>query len=208
MKNQNSFKFIVFAVLLTFFLLCTTITSASQEVTTAIKSTIDQVVDLLKDEKFKDNKGARMAKLREIINPRFSYTQMSMRSLAKHWNDKSNEEKQNFINLFGKLLENSYATKLESYSNEKINYGEEIIKGKYAMVKTEIVRSDGTINVDYKLIQENGDWKVYDFVIEGVSMINNYRSQFSRIIRKNSYEGLKKKLLEKIQNLADNELDG
>ena len=76
-----------------------------------------------------------------------------------------------------------------------------MIKGKYALVKTEIVRPSSTIGVDYKLIQEEGDWRVYDFVIEGVSMIRNYRSQFTKIIRKNSYETLVQKLTDKINKL-------
>jgi phospholipid transport system substrate-binding protein len=105
--------------------------------------------------------------------------------------------------LFKRLLENSYANKLEAYSDEKINYVGEVIKGKYALVKTEVVRADSTIGVDYKLIQENGGWKVYDFVIEGVSMIRNYRSQFTKIIRKDSYEGLIKRLTTKINDLEN-----
>jgi phospholipid transport system substrate-binding protein len=207
MKKQNPSKGIVFAVLISFSVLFSTAASASQA-TNAIKITIDQVIQLLKNEEFQTDSDAKKAELRKIINPRFSYKQMSMRSLAKHWNGKTDDEKKEFISLFSKLLENSYATKLASYSNEKINYGEEIIKGKYAMVKTKIVRSDGVINVDYKLIQEQGDWKVYDFVIEGVSMIKNYRSQFNRIIKKDSYDTLKQKLRDKIKGLTNNDLNG
>jgi phospholipid transport system substrate-binding protein len=99
------------------------------------------------------------------------------------------------------LLENSYANKLEAYRDEKINYLDEIIKGRYALVKTEVVRRSSTIGVDYKLINENGNWMVYDFVIEGVSMIRNYRSQFTKIIRRDSYEVLVQKLKEKINNI-------
>jgi phospholipid transport system substrate-binding protein len=207
MKKQNPSKGIVLAVLILFSVLFSTAASASQA-TNAIQKTINQVIELLKSEKFQTDSDAKKAELRKIINPRFSYKQMSMRSLAKHWNGKSDDEKKEFVSLFSKLLENSYASKLESYSNEKINYGEEIIKGKYAMVKTEIVRSDGVINVDYKLIQEQGDWKVYDFVIEGVSMIKNYRSQFNRIIKKDSYDALKQKLRDKIKGLTENDLNG
>ena len=99
------------------------------------------------------------------------------------------------------MLENSYANKLEAYRDEKINYLDEIIKGDYALVKTEVVRRSSTIGVDYKLIQENGKWKVYDFVIEGVSMIRNYRSQFTKIIRRDSYEVLVQKLTDKINRI-------
>ena len=106
-----------------------------------------------------------------------------------------------FVNLFSKLLENSYASKLESYSDEVISFRDEIVRGKYALVKTEIIRKDGTIDVNYKLIRENGIWKVFDFLIEGVSMINNYRSQFNRIIKAESYIALKKKMIGKIQGI-------
>jgi phospholipid transport system substrate-binding protein len=124
-----------------------------------------------------------------------------MRSLAKNWDTRSGQEKQEFIALFKALLENSYANKLEAYRNEEINYLGEVIKGEYALVKTEVVRKSSTIGVDYKLIRENGVWQVYDFVIEGVSMIRNYRSQFTKIIRKDSYEVLVQKLTEKINEI-------
>ena len=92
---------------------------------------------------------------------------------------------------------------MEAYSNEKINYVDEVVKGKYALVKTEVIRADSTIGVDYKMIKDNGNWKVYDFVIEGVSMIRNYRSQFTKIIRKDSYEVLVKRLTDKINQLEN-----
>jgi phospholipid transport system substrate-binding protein len=99
------------------------------------------------------------------------------------------------------LLENSYANKLESFSNEKINYLDEVVKGEYALVKTEVVRKATTMRVDYKLIRENGVWQVYDFVIEGVSMVRNYRAQFTKVIHKHSYEILVQKLTDKINAL-------
>ena len=130
---------------------------------------------------------------------------MVMRSLAKAWNDRTPKEREEFIGLFKKLLENSYASKIESYSDEKINYIDEVVKGKYALVKTEIVRKDSTIAVDYKLIRDNGKWLVYDFIVEGVSMIRNYRSQFSKIIRKESYKALVERLTAKISEIeSDN----
>ena len=79
-----------------------------------------------------------------------------MRSLAKNWDARSGQERQEFIALFKSLLENSYANKLEAYRDEKINYLDEIIKGRYALVKTEVVRRSSTIGVDYKLIQKMG----------------------------------------------------
>jgi len=174
---------------------------AGSEITGKLKSTIDKVIAIVKDGNLKKDKQGRRAALRKAIDERFDYRQMVMRSLAKNWDLRSDQERQQFISLFKSLLENSYASKLESYSDEKINYLSEVIKGKYALVKTEVVRPSSTIAVDYKLIQENGDWQVYDFVIEGVSMIRNYRSQFTKIIRKDSYEVLVQKLTDKINEL-------
>ena len=174
---------------------------AGSEITGKLKSTIDKVIAIVKDASLKKDKQGRRVALRKAIDERFDYRQMVMRSLAKNWDLRSDQERQQFISLFKSLLENSYASKLESYSDEKINYLSEVIKGKYALVKTEVVRSSSTVAVDYKLIQENGDWQVYDFVIEGVSMIRNYRSQFTKIIRKDSYKVLVQKLTDKINEL-------
>lgn len=182
--------------------------ASASEVTDRLRSTIETVIDIVKSEKFNGDEKARREAMRLAIDPQFHYEQMSMLSLAKNWNSRTLEEKEDFVRLFKKLLENSYASKLENYSDEQINFVDEVIKGKYALVKTEIVRKDGTMDVDYKLIREKSQWKVYDFVIEGVSMIKNYRSQFSRIIKKESFEGLKKKMNTKIKGIDGKELKG
>jgi len=174
---------------------------ADSEVTSQLKDTIEKVIKIVQDEALDKDKQARRVALRKTIAERFNYRQMVMRSLAKNWDVRSDQERQEFIALFKSLLENSYANKLEAYKDEEINYLDEMIKGKYALVKTEVVRKSSTIGVDYKLIQENGNWQVYDFVIEGVSMIRNYRSQFTKIIRRDSYEVLVQKLTEKINEL-------
>ena len=174
---------------------------AGSEITSQLKGTIEKVIKIVQDEALKNDKQARRVALRKTIAERFNYRQMVMRSLAKNWDARSDQERQEFIRLFKSLLENSYASKLEAYRDEEINYLDEIIKGKYALVKTEVVRKSSTIGVDYKLIQENGNWQVYDFVIEGVSMIRNYRSQFTKIIRRDSYEVLVQKLTDKINEL-------
>ncbi len=178
--------------------------AAGTEITADLKSTIDEVISIVSDDTLKDKHAARRDKIRGAIEKRFNYQQMVMRSLAKAWNDRTPQEREEFIALFKKLLENSYASKIESYSNEKINYIDEVVKGKYALVKTEIVRKDSTIGVDYKLIQDKGQWLVYDFIVEGVSMIRNYRSQFSKIIRKHSYQKLVEKLTAKISEIETN----
>jgi len=176
---------------------------AGSEITNKLKNTINKVISTVTDEALKNDLPARRAILRKIINAQFNYRQMVMRSLAKNWDVRSAEEQQLFIALFKSLLENSYANKLESFSNEKINYIDEVVKGEYALVKTEVVRKATTVGVDYKLVRENGVWQVYDFVIEGVSMVRNYRAQFTKIIHKHSYEVLVQKLTDKINALKE-----
>ena len=194
-----SFLVVVFAVILAW----NPGLAVASQVTEDVKDTIDKVIEIVGREDLKDNKEARREALREVIDQRFNYHQMVRRALAKNWKGRSDQERREFTGLFKKLLENSYASKLESYSDETINFTDEVIKGKYALVKTKVVRKASTIAVDYKLINGNGVWKIYDFVIEGVSMVRNYRSQFSKIIRKDSYEGLVRKLTDKVNDLEN-----
>ncbi|MZH46558.1 MAG: ABC transporter substrate-binding protein [Nitrospinae bacterium] len=173
----------------------------ASEITDDVKGTIDKVLEIVSDENLKKDPVLRRKKLREVIGLRFNYKQMVMRSLAKNYKNRSDKEREEFTGLFKKLLENSYASKIENYQDETINYVGEKVKGKYAMVQTQIVRKDGVIDVDYKLIKDNGQWLVYDFVIEGVSLIRNYKSQFSKIISTESYASLVSKLSKKIDDL-------
>ena len=174
---------------------------AESHITTDLKGTIDQVMEIVSDKNLQKNPTLRREKLRQVIGLRFNYKQMVMRSLAKNYMDRSDKERKEFTRLFKKLLENSYASKIENYRNETINYMGEQVKGKYALVKTQIVRKDGVIDVDYKMLKESGQWLVYDFVIEGVSLIRNYRSQFSKIISTESYATLVSKLSKKVEDL-------
>ena len=120
---------------------------AGSEITNKLKNTINKVISTLNDEALKNDLPARRAILRNTINDQFNYRQMVMRSLAKNWDVRSAEEQQLFIALFKSLLENSYANKLESFSNEKINYLDEVVKGEYALVKTEVVRKATTLGL-------------------------------------------------------------
>ena len=200
MKRQRLYVHLV-VVGLVIHLSMVSVCFAGSEITSQLKGTIEKVIKIVKDDALKNDKQARREALRKTIDERFNYRQMVMRSLAKNWDARSDQEKQEFIALFKSLLENSYASKLEAYRDEKINYLDEVVKGEYALVKTEVVRKSTTLGVDYKLIQENGNWQIYDFVIEGVSMIRNYRSQFTKIIRRDSYEVLVQKLTDKIKEI-------
>lgn len=168
-----------------------------------LKVSIDQILEILRDQSLagEENAEKRRASLKKVINERFSFAKMSQLSLARHWRARSDEEKKAFIELFGQLLEDTYISKIESYTNEKIVYVKEFVKKKKAQVNTKIITDTIEIPIDYRLYQakENG-WMVYDIVIEGVSLVGNYRSQFNEILQKNTYEKLVEDLKKKIKN--------
>lgn len=178
------------------FLMLSSLTWAGQ-VSNEIQKSIDRIISVLMDPKYKgpDKKTERRAIIREVANERFSWEEMARRSLGAHWRDRSESEKKEFISLFGDLLERTYIDKIESYSGEKITYINEAVDGDYATANTKIVTKNGTeVPLDYRLMKSNGQWKVYDIVVAGVSLVNNYRSQFNSILVRSSFKDLLEKL--------------
>jgi phospholipid transport system substrate-binding protein len=168
--------------------------------TDQMRLTINSVLNILKNqelEKPEKTKGKRET-IRKIIGDRFDFEEMTKRSLALHWRGRSKEERKEFVALFSNLLEKTYIDKIETYENESILYIDEMIDGKYAVVRTKVItKKNIEIPIDYKLIKKVDTWLVYDIVIEGVSLVNNYRTQFNKIIRTSSYEELVEKLKDK-----------
>jgi phospholipid transport system substrate-binding protein len=116
---------------------------------------------------------------------------MAKRSLGSEWRRRSPEEQKEFVKLFTDLLERAYLEQIESYSGEKIQYLKELEGDNYAEVATKIIDNKGQeYSVNYRLHKVNGNWKVYDVVNEDISLVNNYRSQFNRVLVKSSYEEL------------------
>ncbi len=163
-----------------------------------IKKTVDKVINILKDPKYKGQtkKEQRRKLLRIEIGKIFDFEEMSKRSLGIYWRERTPQEKKEFVELYKDLLERSYIDKIESYSNEEIVYlDEKIENSRYADVKTKIITTDKKeVPIDYRLYFTGTDWKVYDIVIEGVSLVSNYRSQFNKIIRTQSYQELIKRM--------------
>ncbi len=168
--------------------------------TERIKETTDKIIAIVGDPALKDpaKEKERRDKIRKAVDEMCDWQEMSRRSLGRHWAQRSEQEKKEFIELFGQLLERTYIDKVESYSGEKVNYTGERMDGDYAEVDVKIVTKKNTeIPVVYKLRSKDQKWWAYDIVIEGVSLVNNYRTQFSDILAKSSFEGLMKKLREK-----------
>jgi len=167
-----------------------------------VKKTVDEVVRIVADKEMKKNEAKRRQALKRTISTIFDYSEMAKRSLGKHWNVRTAAEKKQFADLFATLLENSYAGKIESYNNEKIVYIKEALENDHAEIKSKVVTAArDEFTLDYRLFKHDGKWMVYDVVIEGVSLVSNYRSQFNKIITSNGYEALVKKLQSKNEEL-------
>jgi phospholipid transport system substrate-binding protein len=170
-----------------------------------VRTAIDKAVQILKDPRLqaKDKKRERIDRLREVLTPIFDYEEMSKRALAGHWRRRTPAEQEEFIMLFRDFLERTYSDKIDLYGGEKVLFGRETIDADFAQVETTIISPKGEeIAVVYKLRRGNGQWKVYDAVVENISLINNYRSQFDRVISSASYEELIKRLREKSDSTA------
>ncbi len=138
------------------------------------------------------------AELRRIATDLFDFDEIARRALSRHWASRTRAEQTEFTALFTDLLERSYVGKIESYSGEKIVYTGEVMDGDYATVRSRIVtrrRTDTAL--DYRLHQIEGRWKVYDVLIDGVSFVSTYRSEFNRVIQSSSYDELVERLRKK-----------
>lgn len=174
-------------------------------VTDEVKSTVDQVVKIVSDKEMKkpQNEQKRRAALKQAIGRIFDYGEMAKRSMGLHWKTLSAAQQKDFVGLFSTLLENSYAGKIESYNKEKIVYDRESVEGTYAEVDSRVITPKrDEYSLDYRLLKQGNKWMVYDVVIEGVSLVSNYRTQFNKIINERGYNELVKKMRTKSAELS------
>ena len=158
-----------------------------------VRETVDELLRILKDPQLKgEHKSSeRREKLKAVISRRFDFTEMAKRSLGSEWRRRSPEEQRKFVELFTELLEQAYLDKIESYNGEKVQYLRDQQDNNHAEVGTKIVDNKGReFSVTYRLHSVNGDWKVYDVVIEDISLVSNYRAQFNRVLAKGTFEEL------------------
>ena len=162
-----------------------------------LRSQIDRVLKTLDDPELKkEGKGRdRRAAVRKIANDIFDFGETARRSLGRHWQPRTATERDEFVQLFADLLERSYISKVELYGGEKIQYLGDTIEGEQARVQTKLVTKGGSdIPIEYRMHRKGDRWLVYDVIIEGVSLIANYRTQFNKIIQTASYQELVKKM--------------
>ena len=158
-----------------------------------VRQSADKLLAILKDPQLKgeSKKNERRDKLKEVTYQSFDFTEMAKRSLGSQWGRRSPEEQREFVKLFTGLLERAYLDQIESYNGEKFQYLKEREDNNLAQVDTKIMDNKGQeFSVNYRLHNRSGNWKVYDVVIEDISLVNNYRSQFNRVLATASYEEL------------------
>lgn len=171
--------------------------SLAGEPTEQLRETTNKIVAIVTDPALKaaERAGERKRLIREEVDQRFDWEEMSRRALGRHWTKRTYEEKKEFIYLFGKLLERTYMDRVDDYSGERVLFEGERIDGNFGVVTAKILsRQEKEVPVLYRVKKKSKGWYVYDVSIEGVSLINNYRTQFNTIITRSSYKELIERL--------------
>ena len=162
-----------------------------------VKATVNEVISILKDKK--GDRDTRWKQIAKVINDAFDFRSMSQSVLSTNWRKASLEERERFTEFFSQYIEETYRSKIEAYTDQKVHYGDETIKGNRAVVETLIITSSTQIPVNFKLKNNDGEWYAYDVIIEGVSLVSNYRSTFATIVKNEGMDGL----LSNIQSRID-----
>jgi phospholipid transport system substrate-binding protein len=165
--------------------------------TDQLKASIDRVIKVLDDPalKVEANAARRRAAIRQVAENIFDFREAARRALGRHWEALPEQDRQEFTRLFADLLERSYVTRIEQYSGERITYSGDSVDADLATVKTRFTTKKGTeVPIDYRLLRQGDRWLVYDVAVEGLSLIANYRGQFSKIIETSSYQDLVRRM--------------
>ena len=167
-----------------------------------VQANVNKVLDVLRDPNLKGEaaKGAKKEKLEVIYEQMFDGVELSMRTMGGNWKKLNPAQQKEFTLLYRQILEKAYIDKILSYTNEKIVFPKEsMLSNSQAEVQTNVITSSKEIPISYRVILKNGTWKVYDVVIENVSLVQNYRSQFNSILAKNTPDQLLETLRKKVK---------
>jgi phospholipid transport system substrate-binding protein len=179
--------------------LCASVPSAYASPKAEMSKTIDDIITIASAHPGDEGKAIRRQKLRELINPKFNFAEMSKRSLGANWNELSPSEQAEFTTVFSELLARTYLSKIETVKPGMVKVESEQVESLRAIVKTVVISKGDTFPIDYKLMNSNNSWQVYDVVIENIGLVANYRNEFSGIIRKEKFSGLIERLKKKIE---------
>jgi phospholipid transport system substrate-binding protein len=205
MKNYRIRK-IILTVALAIPLALAAANAVAESPTAQIKATVDQVITVLSDPRLRavDRRAERQKLLRELIYTRFDFQEMAKRSLGAQWRRRTPNEQRQFVALFRDLLEKAYLGRIESYGNERFVYINEKIDDPYAEVASTIVtNTNEEFSIRYRLLRAGEQWKIYDVIVEDISLVNNYRAQFNRILSQSPYEELIRRMKSKLSDKPD-----
>jgi phospholipid transport system substrate-binding protein len=181
-------------------MICAALPAYAGAPTEEIRTAVDQGIEILKSAKLDSSKQRAqvISQLREIVYTRFDFEEMAKRSLGSHWRRLNPQQQKEFVSAFTELLETTYADKIDLYEGQQVEYIGETIDKNYAEVNTRVIgKNRQTYTVDYKLHEIGGKWRIYDVVAENISLVNNYRSQFNRVVVNSSIEELIKRIRQK-----------
>ena len=176
--------------------------------TEQLRPFVAQIIHVLSDPKVDGAAESKVDRIMEVAKEGFDFREMSKRVLGRHWKKLSSEEQEQFVELFTELLKYAYVSQMESYTDQKVEYAKQRIKGKRAQVQTVLVDGERKIPVSYIMLLRGEQWKVYDVVVEGVSLIRNYLEQFQEILRKDDFRSLTQQLKNKIAEFQKSTIVG
>jgi phospholipid transport system substrate-binding protein len=195
-------KFLYLSIIGLAVLLILPLRAYAADAKTTVETQINKMLARMQEPSFKEqSRDAKLADIRKIINEIFDYQELSERTLGRDWKKFKPEQQTEFVDLFSKLLENVYADRILAYTHEKIEFGKvtELRKDQVEVESYIITTDNKKVPLFYRLIQKDGNWRVYDVVIEGVSMIKNYRGQFREMLTNKTPEDLLQTLREKVK---------
>jgi phospholipid transport system substrate-binding protein len=197
MRRKRVLTTALLALLVSYLTLPWTATAGAP--TDQVRASVDNILAILKNPALKaeSKKKDRRDQLRRAIFSRFDFSEMAKRSLGSEWRKLSPQQQEEFVRLFTDLLERAYLDQIEAYNDEKFIYAKETVDQGYAEVQSKIVTAKAEYSLNYRLYLVGSEWKVYDVVVENISLVNNYRAQFSRIIANQSYEELIRRMKDK-----------
>ncbi|MDY0040076.1 MAG: ABC transporter substrate-binding protein [Desulforhabdus sp.] len=207
MRLNTAFeKFLTISIAFMLFFPVGVSAAAVQDPMEVIQSGTEKALEILHDRRpdGKLNLRGRRGEILQIVDQYFDFEEMAKRSLGAAWRSQPSQKQDEFVRLFKDLLFNTYVDRVESYtaSNEKVVFDGQRIDGQYALVNTRVTGyKNGQVQVDYRLRLSSGQWKVYDVIIAGISLVNNYRSQFNSILSRNSFDDLLKTMDRKVASL-------
>jgi len=178
-----------------------TYAAATEDPMQQLQKKVDEVLRILQSGELKrpENKEERKKLILNAVTDMFDFREMAKSSLAQSWNTLTPEEQDTFVGLFSRLIEQRYIGKIDSYTDQKVVYKKQLVKGDNAMIYTDVVDKDVEIPIIYRLQENKGKWLIYDVKIENVSLIVNYRRDFDSIIRKEQFAGLVEKITKQLE---------